>query len=65
MEDSQNSKAGFIELFMPENHFKTCSALNFPKHIQILEAWKPTEDMKFRHDFFFTCPSSTCEVNLK
>ena len=24
----------------------------FQKSIQILEAWKPTEGMEFRHDFF-------------
>ena len=29
------------------------------KIMNILEAWKPTEDMKFRIDiFFFTCPST-------
>ena len=29
---SQNSKSGgFRELFLPENDFKTCSTVNFPK----------------------------------
>ena len=36
---SQNPKTGgFMELFLPENDFKTCSTVNFPKNIQILEA---------------------------
>ena len=35
----------------------------FQKNIQILEAWKPTEDMKFRLDFFCTC-HSTYELNI-
>ena len=35
----------------------------FQKNIQILEAWKPTGDMKFRLDFFRTCPS-TYELNI-
>ena len=37
---------------MPENDFKTCSTVNFPKSIQILEAWKSTKDIKFRLEFF-------------
>ena len=42
---SQSPKAGaFRELFVPKNDFKTCSAVNFPKNMQILEAWKPIED---------------------
>ena len=28
----------------------------FQKNIQMLEAWKPTEDMKFRLEFVFMCP---------
>ena len=43
---------GSSDLFLPENDFKTCSLVNFPKNIQILEAWKPT--MKFRLNFFFS-----------
>ena len=35
----------------------------FQKNIQIFEAWKPTGDMKFRLDFFFTC-SSAYEINI-
>ena len=35
----------------------------FQKNIQILEAWKPIEDMKFRLDFFCTC-HSTYELNI-
>ena len=30
----------------------------FLKIIQILEAWKPTKDIKFRLEFFCTCPST-------
>ena len=61
---SQNPKTGgFTELFAPENDFKTCSTVNFPKIIQILQAWKPTKDMKFRLGLFFTC-SSIYEVNI-
>ena len=50
----KNKKTGGSrELFLPENDFQTSSTANFPKNIQILEAWKPTEDMKFRIEFFF------------
>ena len=31
------------------------------ENMNILEAWKPTEDMKFGLDIFFTC-SSTYEL---
>ena len=53
------------ELFLPENNGKTCSAVNFQrkKKNQILEALKPTRDMKLRLDFFCTCPS-TYELNI-
>ena len=44
--------------FLPENDFQTSSAVNFPRNILILEAWKPTEDMKFRLEFFSICPST-------
>ena len=53
---------GFRELFLPENDFKTCSATNFANK-QVLDAWKPIKDMKFRLEFFFTCPS-TYEFNM-
>ena len=33
----------------------------FQRNIWILEVWKPTRDMKFRFDFFFTW-SSTYEL---
>ena len=52
---SQNAKTGGLrELFLPENDFKTCSTVM----IQILEAWKPTEGMKLRLEFFCACPST-------
>ena len=35
----------------------------FQKNMQILETWKPTEDMKFRLEFFCTC-HSTYELNI-
>ena len=44
---------------MRKNDFKTCSAVNFLKNMQILEAWKPTKDKKFRLGFFFTHPSTS------
>ena len=50
-------------LILPKNDFQTSSTINFHKNVHILEAWKPTEDMKFRLDFFFTCPS-TYVLNL-
>ena len=40
------------ELFLPENDFQTSSAVNFPKSIQISEAWKPTKHRKFRLEIF-------------
>ena len=50
---SQNLKTGgFRELFLLENNFKTCLAVNFQKNIQILEAWKTTKNMKFDLNFF-------------
>ena len=48
---------------MSENDFKTYYPVNVPKNMHILGAWKPTEDMKFRLEFFFTCPS-TYELNI-
>ena len=55
---SQNPKTeGFRELCLPKNDLKTGSIINVPKNIQILDTWKPTEDMKLRLEFFFTCPS--------
>ena len=46
------------ELFLPENDFQTSSTKIFPINIQILVAWKPTEDTKVRLEFFSTCPST-------
>ena len=57
---SENPKTGgFRELFLPENDFKSCSTVNFPKKhpdFRVLE--KPTRDMKSGLEFFFTCPST-------
>ena len=56
---SQNPKTeGFRELCLPKTDFKTYSIINVPKNIQILDTWKPTEDMKLRLEIFFTCPST-------
>ena len=45
MEDYHKiQKQCFRELFQPENDFKTCSTVNFPKKYQILEAWKLTKE---------------------
>ena len=50
---SQNPKTrDFRVLFLQENDLKTCSTVNFPKNIHILEAWKPTKDMKFTCELF-------------
>ena len=57
-------KRGSRELFLLENDIQTSSAKSFPKDIQILEAWKPTKDMKFRLGFFCTC-CSTYDFNIK
>ena len=45
------------ELFLPENSFKTCYTVYFPKNIQIWEAWKSMEDMKIRLDFYLKRPT--------
>ena len=46
-----------ISKVAPQNLFK--------KIIQILEAWKPTKDIKFRLKFFCTCPSvQKCKIIL-
>ena len=66
MEDYlENSKRASRELFLPENDFKTSSTLNFPKNIQILEAWKRTKDMKHRLGLFFFIRPSPYEFNTK
>ena len=52
----KNQKRDSRELFLPENDFETSSTLIFQNNIQILEDWKPTGDMKFRLEFFCTCP---------
>ena len=54
---------GSGELFLPENDFQNSSTESSQKNIQILETWKPTEDMKFRLEFFCTSPS-TYELNI-
>ena len=52
----ENHKTGASrKLFLNENDCQTSLTKFFPKNIQILEVWKPTEDMKSRLDFFFTC----------
>ena len=51
----ENPKTGgFRELFPPENNFKKCSVISFPKNIQSVEAWKPAKNMKLRLEFFFS-----------
>ena len=48
---------GSRELFLPENNFQTSYTKHFPKkNIEILKAWQPTEDMKFRLEIFFNMP---------
>ena len=60
----ENQKTGGSrELFLPENNFQTSSTVSFPKKIQISEVWKTTRDMKFKYEFFCTCPS-TYELNI-
>ena len=55
----ENSKTGASrDLFLHKSDFKTSSAVNFPKIIQILDAWKRIKDMKLRLEFFFICPST-------
>ena len=61
---TQNPKTeGFRELFLPENDFKTCSKVNFPKkHLEFggLETNQRHEILTW---IFFTCPS-TYEFNI-
>ena len=59
-----HKKGGSRELCLPENDFQTSSTKNFPKIFQILEAWKPTEDLKLRLEFFCTYGPSTYELNI-
>ena len=47
-------RGGSRESFFTENDLQTSCTVNFPKRFQILEAWKPTKDMKIRLEFFFT-----------
>ena len=61
-DDHKIQKKGFRELFLPKNDLKTWSAVIIPKNMQILEVWKPNEDIKFGLEFFCTCPS-TYELN--
>ena len=60
---SENLKTGDSkESFLLEKDFETCYSVTFPKKtIQILDAQKPTKDMKFK--LFFTC-SSTYELSI-
>ena len=45
----ENQKTvGSKELFLPKNGLPNSPQKFFQKNIQISEAWKPTEDMKFR-----------------
>ena len=61
----ENEKTGGSrELFLLENDIQTSSEKNVPKNIQILEAWKPTKEKKFRLEFFCTC-CSTYDFNIK
>ena len=55
---AKSKKGDFMELFLPKNDFRTCSAVNFLKKHAVLEPWKPTKDMNFKLEFFFTCPST-------
>ena len=47
-----NNKGLNRELFLLANDFKTCYTVNFPKIIQIFEAWKPTKE-PFQTDISF------------
>ena len=65
MEDCQKiKKKGVLGIY---SYLKMISKIalqkNFLKNVQILKAWKPTKDMKFRFEFFCTCPS-TYELNI-
>ena len=56
---------GSKELFLPENDFQTSSTVTFSKNIYILEAWKPTEDMKFRlYITFYICTQYDIKILL-
>ena len=53
----ENQKTGGSkELFLPGNDFQNSFTKIFQNNIQILETWKPTEDVKFRLEFFFHMP---------
>ena len=47
-----------MELFLPKNDFQISFTKHVSKIIQILEAWKPTEDIEFTLNFFWTFPST-------
>ena len=50
---SQNPKIGeFRELFLPENDFKTCSKVNFPKNPDF-GGLETSQRDKFRLEFFY------------
>ena len=40
-------------MILPDNDFQTSSTESFLKHIYFLEAWKSTEDIKFRLHIIF------------
>ena len=50
---SQNPKIGeFRELFLPENDFKTCSTVHFPKNTDF-GGLETSQRDKFRLEFFY------------
>ena len=64
----KNPKTGdFRELFLPENDFRTCSAVNFSttkkKTFRFCRPGNQPNNVKFRLEFFFTCPS-TYKLNI-
>ena len=65
MEDYQKTKkqGALRNYFFLKMISKLASQKIFQKNIQILEAWKPNKDIKFRLEFFWTCPS-TYELNI-
>ena len=64
---SQNPETrGSRELFLPENDFKTCSAVNFPKNIQILEApGQRHEKTNWRHEIQTLSSNYVLRAKLK
>ena len=58
----ENPKTGGSrELFLPQYNFKICYAVNFPKkHAD----FRGLQDMKFKLEFFFICPSTYEHMKL-